>query len=361
MNSDSDAGSETDADAEFVRARDDLAFDELTTDASFTTIDTHTEGEPTRIVVGGIDRSAVTGDSVRERRDSFAETHDWVRDLLMREPRGHDDMFGAVVVDADHSEADVGVFFMDSRGYLDMCGHGTIGVVSALLELGRLDRRETVRVETPAGLVEATPEYAPDGGVERVTIQNVRSFVYDEVTVPVPFLDSPLRVDVVYAGNFFALVDSDQLDRPVEPQHAATFVDWGLEIRDAVNERLDIVHPLTGEEGSVSITEIYSTPDEVDRSIVVFGEGQVDRSPCGTGTCAKMALLHDAGALDIGESYLHESIVGTRFEGRLVAADERDGVTLTTPLITGSARITGKHTFVKDAKDSLSGFSISAE
>lgn len=242
-----------------------------------------------------------------------------------------------------------------------MCGHGTIGVVSALLELDRLDRRKTIRVETPAGLVEATPEYVPDGGVECVTIQNVRSFVYDQATVPVSFLDSSLRVDVVYAGNFFALVDSDQLGLPVEPQHAATFVDWGLEIRDAVNERLDIVHPLTGEEGSISITEIYGTPDEVDRSIVVFGEGQVDRSPCGTGTCAKMALLHDAGALDVGESYLHESIVGTRFEGRLVAAEERDGVTLTTPLITGSARITGKHTFVKDAKDSLSGFSISAE
>ncbi|ELK53483.1 proline racemase, partial [Haloferax sp. BAB-2207] len=338
-----------------------LEFDELTTDASFTTIDTHTGGEPTRIVVSGIDRSALTGDSVRERRDSFAKTHDWVRDLLMREPRGHDDMFGAVVVDADRPDADVGVFFMDSRGYLDMCGHGTIGVVSALLELDRLDRRETIRVETPAGLVEATPEYVPDGGVECVTIQNVRSFVYDQATVPVSFLDSSLRVDVVYAGNFFALVDSDQLGLPVEPQHAATFVDWGLEIRDAVNERLDIVHPLTGEEGSILITEIYGTPDEVDRSIVVFGEGQVDRSPCGTGTCAKMALLHDAGALDVGESYLHESIVGTRFEGRLVAAEERDGVTLTTPLITGSARITGKHTFVKDAKDSLSGFSISAE
>ncbi|WP_042662652.1 proline racemase family protein [Haloferax sp. ATB1] len=339
----------------------EFEFDELTTDASFTTIDTHTEGEPTRIVVDGIDRSALVGDSVRERRDSFADTHDWVRDLLMREPRGHDDMFGAVVVDSDHPDADVGVFFMDSRGYLDMCGHGTIGVVSALLELGRLDRRETVRVETPAGLVEAAPEYASDGGVERVTIENVRSFVYDRATVPVSFLDSPLPVDVVYAGNFFALVDSDHLDLPVEPRHAATFVDWGLEIRDAVNERLDIVHPLTGEEGSVSITEIYGTPEDVDRSIVVFGEGQVDRSPCGTGTCAKMALLHDAGALDIGESYLHESIVGTRFEGRLVAADERDGVTLTTPLITGSARITGKHRFVKDAKDSLSGFSISAE
>lgn len=336
----------------------DANIDEIDTDASFTTIDTHTEGEPTRIVLEGIDTSTLGGDSVRKKRDAFADTHDWVRELLMKEPRGHDDMFGAVLVEPQRDVADLGVFFMDSQGYLDMCGHGTIGVVFALLELGQLTPQQSIHVETPAGIVEARPQYT-ETGVDTITIQNVQSFVYDEVTVAVPFREAPLHVDVVYAGNFFALVDSDQLDVPVDTTYTDEFIEWGLEIRDAVNDKLDIVHPLTGEPGIVSITEIYGSPTDVDRSIVVFGDGQVDRSPCGTGTCAKMTLLHDAGQLEIDEPYLHESIVGTQFEGRLVATEERNGSTVTTPLITGTARITGQHTFVKDPKDPITGFSIS--
>jgi len=327
-------------------------------DASFTTVDTHTEGEPTRILLDGVDRSTLDGDSVRAKRDSFAEQYDWVRDLLMREPRGHDDMFGAVLVEPRDGDADIGAFFMDSEGYLDMCGHGTIGIVTALVELGHLAAEPTIRVETPAGVVDATPRYA-DGGVEAVTIENVESFVYETLTVPVSFLDSPLPVDVAYAGNYFALVDSDRLGVSVDTTRTDDLVDWGLEIRDAVNDALDIEHPLSGEPGRVTITEIYDASDDVDRSIVVFGDGQVDRSPCGTGTCAKMALLHDAGALAVDEPYLHESIVGTRFEGRIVDTNAQDGVTLTVPTITGSARITGTHTFVKDTRDPITGLRLS--
>lgn len=134
----------------------------------------------------------------------------------------------------------------------------------------------------------------------------------------------------------------------------------GLEIRDAVNETLEIVHPITGEPSEVSITEIYESSDNADHSIVVFGDGQVDRSPCGTGTCAKMALLHDAGQLAADEPYVHESVVGTRFEGRIIETKQQDGVTLILPTITGSARITGKHTFVKDPRDSITSLSISS-
>ncbi|ELZ84619.1 proline racemase [Haloferax elongans ATCC BAA-1513] len=338
----------------------------MNSEISIETVDTHTGGEPTRIVVGGLDESTFAGDSVREQRDAFAETHDWIRRLLMKEPRGHDNMFGAVLVEPRRDDADVGVFFMDSEGYLDMCGHGTIGVVSALVELGRLPALDSVQVETPAGLVEAAPKYSEggvetaysEGGVEGVTIQNVQSFVYDETTVSVSAADSPIHVDIVYSGNFFALVDSEQLGLPVTTEYTSDFVERGLEIRAAVNDKLDITNPLTGESGAVSISEIYETNPDVDRSVVVFGDGQVDRSPCGTGTCAKMTLLHHEGLLEVGEPYPHESIVGTRFEGRLVDVKERDGVTLTTPTITGTARITGKHTFVKDPKDSITGFSV---
>jgi len=335
-------------------------FDDLPTDASFTTVDTHTEGEPTRILLDWLDESPLAGESIRAKRESFADEYDWVRELLMREPRGHDDMFGAVVFEPHEEDADLGVFFMDSEGYLDMCGHGTIGVVSAFLDLGYLSPEPLIRVETPAGIVEARPEYS-EGGVERVTIQNVESFVYGTTTVPVSFLDSPLRVDVVYAGNFFALVDSDQLGVRIDTTRTDDFIDWGLEIRDAVNDKLDIVHPFTGDPGTVSITEIYESANDADRSIVVFGNGQVDRSPCGTGTCAKMALLHDTGKLSIDEPYIHESIIGTQFEGRITETKQRDNITVITPTIAGSARITGKHTFVKDARDPITSLRVASK
>ncbi|ELY96444.1 proline racemase family protein [Natrialba taiwanensis] len=338
----------------------DNDFDDTHVDASFTTIDTHTAGEPTRILLDGLDRSTLDGESVRAKRKSFAEEYDWVRKLLMKEPRGHDDMFGAVIVDPCDDTADLGVFFMDSKGYLDMCGHGTIGVVSALIEHGHLSAEPTIHVETPAGVVEATPQYA-EGGVERVTIQNVTSFVYDAATVPVSFLDSPLRVDIVYAGNFFALVDSEQLGVSVDTTRTDDFVNWGLEIRDAVNDELDIVHPFSGEPDSVSITEIYESSDDADRSIVIFGGGQVDRSPCGTGTCAKMTLLYESGRLAVDEPYIHESVIGTRFEGRIIETKEREGITLTVPTVTGTARITGKHTFIKDHRDSITSLSIASD
>ena len=336
----------------------DVDFDSVPAGEQFTTVDTHTAGEPTRILLDGVDRSTLDGESVRAKRDSFAEQYDWVRELLIKEPRGHDNMFGAVVLDAHDDDADIGVFFLDNGGYLDMCGHGTIGVVSALVELGQLSPDQTINVETPAGIVETEPQY-DDGGVEAVTIRNVESFVYDTVTVAVSFSDAPLQVDVVYAGNFFALVDSEQLDAPLETSRTEEFVNWGLELREAVNETLDIEHPFSGEQASVSITEIYESGDDADRSIVVFGDGQVDRSPCGTGTCAKMTLLHGAGALSVGEPYLHESIIGTQFQGRIVERREQDDITVTVPTITGAARITGKHTFLKDPRDQLTGFSLS--
>lgn len=335
----------------------DVDFDSVPAGATFTTVDTHTAGEPTRIILDGFDSSALDGESVHAKRDSFAEQYDWIRELLIKEPRGHDNMFGAVIVDP-RDDADLGVFFLDNEGYLDMCGHGTIGVVSALAEMGQLPHDSTITVETPAGIVETRPQYV-DGGVEAVTIQNVESFVYDTVTVPVSFSDSPLQVEVVYAGNFFALVDSEQLDGSLDTSRTEEFVDWGLEIRDTVNETLDIVHPFTGESGTVSITEIYESDGDADRSIVVFGDGQVDRSPCGTGTCAKMTLLHESGTLSVDEPYRHESIIGTQFRGRIVEARERDGITVTVPTITGAARITGKHTFLKDPRDELTGFSLS--
>lgn len=331
----------------------------MQTNTLLETLDTHTAGEPTRIVTSGIDRSQIRGGTVAEQRDRFAESHDWLRELLMCEPRGHDDMFGAVPVDPHADDADLGLFFMDSRGYLDMCGHGTIGAVTALIETGQLAPSGTITVETPAGLVETRPTVASDR-VETVTIRNVGSFVHGRETVSVE-IDGDVRsvpVSIVFSGNVFALVDATEVGLDVVPENVADFVELGLSIRRAVNEQVEITDPFTGDRREVSIVECYEH-DVVDRNVVIFGNGQVDRSPCGTGTCAKMTLLHYDGKLDVGETYEYESIIGTRFTGTLEAATSRDGIVVTTPEVRGSAHITGRHTFLQEDSDELAGFSLS--
>lgn len=332
----------------------------MQSDVFIEAVDTHTGGEPTRIVTGGLNIAQFAGGSVREQRDRFRAENDSVRKLLMKEPRGHDDMYGAIIVPPKSDEADVGVFFMDNGGYKDMCGHGTIGVVTALIETGYLDTQETVTIETPAGIVTAEPE-VHGGQVERVTVQNVSSYVYDSITLPLEIdgtaLDVP--VDIVYAGNLFAMVPASVFGWAVSPDNTDAFIEYGLKIRRRVNEQIDIRDPFSGEEMAVDHTEFYEAGDEADRNIVIFSQGAVDRSPCGTGTCGKMTLLHSKGELDLGESYSHESVIGTRFEGRLLDADERDGYTVTTPEISGSAYLIAEHTFLLDSDDPVHSFDIS--
>ncbi len=331
----------------------------MQTETFVDTLDTHTAGEPTRIVTSGIDRTQLRGGSVADQRDRFADGQDWLRELLMCEPRGHDDMFGAVPVAPASPDADLGLFFMDSRGYLDMCGHGTIGAVTALLETGQLEATPTITVETPAGLVRTRPTIE-DGRVTEVAIRNVDSFVYDEATLQLDHEGETraVSIDVVFAGNVFALVDAAVVGLPVCPAHVDAFVEYGLAIRRAANDALEIHHPFTDERHRVSIVEFYERRDGSDRNVVVFGNGQVDRSPCGTGTCAKMTLLHDAGELSVGEPYRYESVIGTRFTGRLLESTSCDGVLVTTPEVSGSAHITGSHTFLCDERDDLAGFSL---
>ncbi|AXR76332.1 proline racemase family protein [Natrarchaeobaculum sulfurireducens] len=323
------------------------------------TLDTHTAGEPTRIVTGGFDRSQIRGGSVADQRDRFAESQDWLRELLMCEPRGHDDMFGAVPVDPASAEADLGLFFMDSRGYLDMCGHGTIGAVTALLETGQLEEKPTIIVETPAGLVRARPSII-DGRVAEVAIRNVDSFVYDTLTLTFTsgHETHTISLDVVFAGNVFALVNVNEVGMSVDPGHVDTFVEYGLEIRQKANDALNIRHPQTGRPHHISIVEFYEHRDGPDRNVVVFGEGQIDRSPCGTGTCAKMTLLHDANELAVDEPYRYESVIGTGFTGRILESTSSEGITVTTPEVSGTAHITGRHTFLCDERDDLLGFSL---
>lgn len=324
-------------------------------------IDTHTAGEPTRIITGGIDTDRFAGGSVREQRDRFRAEADELRELLLKEPRGHEDMYGAITVPPNEAGADLGVFFMDTGGYKDMCGHGTMGVVTALIETGYLEPAETVSIETPAGVVTAEPEMTDSGQVERVTVQNVKSYVHDSVTITLPFEreDLEVPVDIVYAGNLFAMVPASAFGLPIEPATTETFIEYGLEIRDRVNEAIDIEDPFTGETMAVDHTEFYEPGEEADRNIVVFSQGAVDRSPCGTGTCGKMTLLYSEDELRVDEPYLHESVIGTRFEGRLRETETRDGITVTTPEVSGSAYIVAEHTFLLDPEDPVPRFSVS--
>lgn len=332
----------------------------MQSDVLIEAIDTHTAGEPTRIITGGLSREVFEGGTVREQRDTFAEEFDHLREFLMKEPRGHDDMFGAIRVPPSRDNADLGLFFMDNEGYLDMCGHGTMGVVTALIETGQLEAKSQLRIETPAGTVLARPEMSDDGRVERVAVQNVTSYVIDEVEVPLSLGGETVTVpvDVVHAGNVFALVPASAVDLTVATDNTDKFVELGLTIRETINEEFDLRDPLSGESASVDITEFYESGSDVDRNIVIFGEGQIDRSPCGTGTCAKMTLLHERGELDFEEPYRYESVTGTRFEGKLRASEDREDTRVTTAEVAGSAYIVATHKFLRDPDDPVPSFSV---
>lgn len=323
-------------------------------DHEIQTLDTHTAGMPTRIVVDGVDWDG-DGESVADQRDRFAETHDWARELLMQEPRGHRAMYGAMPVPPADDSADLGVFFFDAHKYADMCGHGTMGVVTGLIERGHLEPKDEIRVETPAGTVLTNPRVGTDGTVEAVAVRNVESYPLGTVTVPVPGA-GPVAIDVVYSGNVIGLLDVAKVDASIRPDSVDRLTGLGTTLIERINDGDRPVDPITGEPRSVTHLEFYDESDEPDRNVVVSGTGLFDRSPCGTGTCAKMTHLYADDRLDIGESYVHESIIGTTFEGHLSEGMERAGTHVTRPWVSGAAFITGLHSFVLDPSDPITGF-----
>ncbi len=325
-----------------------------------TAVDSHTAGEPTRVVTGGM--PFIPGNTMLEKRDWMARFHDELRTALMWEPRGHADMFGAIITPPVSGDADAGVLFMDGGGYLTMCGHGSIGAVTVLLETGMIAKTgqtpATVVLDTPAGKIRANAEM-DNGQVLSVSIQNVASFLYSTTAVEVPGVGG-VSVDVAFGGNFFALVDASALPVRLHRNHIPELTEMGLRIRDAVNRKVDILHPETGLPGSVALVEFYDETVSPPVNVVIFGNGQVDRSPCGTGTSAKMAALHAHGKLAVGDVYTYQSITGTRFKGRILAETQAGALAGVIPEITGSAFITGIQQFVLDARDPFRhGFNLS--
>jgi len=329
---------------------------------SIEAIDTHTMGQPTRIIRGGIIN--IAGSTMAEKKQYLIDNLDYVREALMREPRGHANMFGAIYTKPCNPEADFGVIFMDGGGYLNMCGHGSIGAVSASIATGAteaLQEYNEIKIDTPAGLVRTIARVV-DGIVEEVSILNVPSFLYKkDIEVDVPGWGA-IKLDIVFSGSFFALVDVKEIGYSIKPENATRLTKVALEIRESINWQVKMQHPELAHITTCDLVKFYSAPTHPDanyKNVVIFGEGQVDRSPCGTGTCAKMAALHARGLVKEGEVVVNESIIGTLFKSRIVGTTKVGEYDAIIPEVTGSAYITGFNTFMFDDRDPVKfGFSL---
>ncbi|MGY3765500.1 proline racemase family protein [Vagococcus vulneris] len=322
-------------------------------------IDTHTAGEAARLVIGGVTK--FPGKTMAEKKELLATKRDYLRTEIMHEPRGHNEMFGAFICEPVHDEADYGIIFMDAGGYLNMCGHNTIAAMTAAVETGWVDvepgqREVAVKQDTPAGLVNGVVKLREDFCVESVAFENVESFLYKEgVKIQVPDFGE-VTVDISFGGSFFALVPAADLGIAIEPENATKLSEIGIKIRDAVNEQIEIQHPTLEHIKTVDLVEIYGpakNPKATYQNVVIFGDGQVDRSPCGTGTSAKLATLYAKGQMNVGDTFVYESILGTMFGGEIVKETEVGGYKAIIPRISGSAYINGFNTFLIDPTDPL--------
>ena len=319
-------------------------------------IDAHTAGEPIRVVTSGIPK--VEGRTMLEKMEYFASHYDNIRCMLLKEPRGHKDMFGAVLVPPVTDDADLGILFMHNEGMSTMCGHGTIGTVKAAAETGLLDLREgenTIRIDAPAGRITAEATVR-DGHVEHVAFTNVPAFVYKEsVTIPVEGTGA-VEAAVVYGGAFYIFIEEEKRGLRVLPEQTAALVARAMEMKRWANANLEIRHPEKQEINGIYGVLITSPVERTEygcrsRHICVFADGSVDRSPCGTGTSARMALLVSRKELDIGEKFQAASIIATKFEGTPLAAVPESGYEAIIPKVAGPAWITGFNKFVLDPAD----------
>jgi len=320
---------------------------------SFFCIDGHTCGNPVRLVAGG--GPLLQGATMMERRLHFLKEFDWIRTGLMFEPRGHDMMSGSILYPPTTPDGDIGILFIETSGCLPMCGHGTIGTVTFAVEHGLVRPKTPGRLDldTPAGRVVA--EYRQEGAhVEEVRITNVPAFLHSEgLEVECPDL-GPLRVDVAYGGNFYAIVEPQENYRDMADHTAAQLVAWSPELRRRLNQVYSFAHPENPDiKGLTHIlwTGAPTNPQAHARNAVFYGEKAIDRSPCGTGTSARMAQLHAKGRLKAGDPFVHESIIGSLFAGRVereVAVGNRRAIV---PSIGGWARMTGLNTIFIDDRD----------
>jgi proline racemase len=316
-------------------------------------VDSHTEGMPTRVVTGGVGR--IPGATMNDRRLYAMEHLDGLRGFLMNEPRGHASMSGALLQPPARDDADWGVVFIEASGFLPMCGHGTIGVATVLVETGMVEVTEPVteiRLDVPAGLVIARVA-VEDGRAVGVTIENVPSFVdrLDE-RIEVPGIGE-ITYSVAFGGNYYALVDLDAVGLPFDRARQHDIVRAGLLIMDAINTQAPPVHPVLEGANHVHHVEFIAPGSDAVRSrhAMAIHPGWFDRSPCGTGTSARMAELHARGELALETPFVNESFIGTEFTGRLIGETTVGDRPAVIPTITGRAWVTGLGQYILDGDD----------
>ena len=317
------------------------------------TIDSHTQGEPTRLLISGV--GTMPGSTMKDKRDYFESHYDHVRMLLTREPRGHRGIMAAVVTELISPKGQFGLFYMDARRYPYLCGHATIGAVASLIEAGALDTDDgdtIITVDTPSGPLDAHTRIR-DGRVESVSIVMVPSFVFEtgcEIDVT-GFGKVP--VDLVCVGGFFAMVSARSIGIDLVPENSQRLIPLGMAVIEAANRAFSVYHPERPEVNTIDVTEFYDEDPKTGTGmgVVIYGESNMDRSPCGTGTTAKMTLLHHRGKLGSGQVYKNAGPLGTVFEGRIVKTVSIGKFSGIVGQVKGNAQITGYHQFVVDAND----------
>ena len=331
------------------------------------TIDAHAAGEPLRLIVAGFPSPA--GKTMLAKRE-WVRTHaDHLRRALMLEPRGHADMYGAILTEPVAPGSHAGVLFMHNEGYSTMCGHGVIAVTTMALERGLLmpgGDGTSIVYDSPAGTIRArarvrAAETGQGGRVESVSFLNVPSFVAHGGLM-VKLASRTIRADVAFGGAFYAIVDSESVGLPIDAAHLPELRRAGMEIKHAIEASHTIVHPLDPGLNGIYGTIFTGPPDDESadlRNVTIFADAEVDRSPCGTGTAAVMAVVDAMGLLGTERPFVHESLIGTRFNGRVASRTQVGEYAAIVPEIEGSAWITGEHTFLVDEDDPLKdGFRI---
>lgn len=322
-------------------------------DRLISTVDLHVAGEPLRIITGGLPE--IKGDTQPERRAYCVKHLDHIRKTLMNEPRGHHGMYGCIITPPATDDADFGVLFMHNEGWSTMCGHGIIAIVTMVVETGKYqvngNRRKFI-IDSPAGKVFA---YAKCVGKEvvEVSFENVPSFVYKK-DFPIKIDNREFTVDIAFGGAFYAILDSVKLNLQVNKDNLNNLQDWGMKIKEYIESNLKVVHPLQAD-----LKDIYGVIFSDDplnenatlRNITIFADRQIDRSPCGTGTSARIATLYNRGKLQKEETFIHESITNGTFSSKVISEVKVDKYDAIVPKVAGNAHFTGFHHFVVEFRD----------
>ena len=320
----------------------------------FRTVETHTLGQPTRNVVSGFKH--IPGDTMADKYNYMRKHEDWFRKVLCYEPRGSEIMSGTLITEPCTPGTDVGVLYFEASGWMPMCGHDTIGVSVALIESGLVDVTEpitTIKLDTAAGIVTVEAK-VNDGVVEEVSFLNAPALVLNR-NVEVETKDfGKLTLDISWGGNVYAILPAEKVGLTIEPENCGKLIEVAQSIAKDINEQVEVKHPTLSFVDQVTHVEFSGPPKSEGadiQNVVVALPKVVDRSPCGTGTSAKAALLFDEGKINVGESFVHESVIGSRFKCEIVSQTEVGGVTAICPRITGNACVIGFADWVLDPKD----------